>query len=110
AASVAGLTLPDAYLAQDEPAPSLAQQVVMLRESRRFGGPIGRLATAVNDASDPDLPAHILASDDTAVLHAQDGAQVSEAIAIAVGGRPGAPASYQDYLRVLATRPAATDP
>ena len=38
--------LPERFLGQ---AGALAQQTVMLRESRRFSGPIGELATAVNE-------------------------------------------------------------
>lgn len=110
AQAVAGQRLPAAYLAQAEPAPALAQQIVMLRQSRRFEGPIGRLAHEVNEAADPELPARLLASDDTAALYAQEGAPASDAIAIAIGGRRGAEASYQDYLKVLAKRPAGNNP
>jgi exodeoxyribonuclease V alpha subunit len=110
AASVTGQHLPADYLAHEESAPALAQQIVMLRKSRRFDGPIGALAAAVNDASDPELPLRLLKSDDTAVLHAEEGSPVSTAIAIAAGGRPGAKASYRDYLKVLAERPRGDDP
>ncbi|MDB5999198.1 MAG: exodeoxyribonuclease alpha subunit, partial [Rhizobacter sp.] len=43
--AVTGQMLPDAFVDAGSP---LAQQTVMLRESRRFGGPIGQLALAVN--------------------------------------------------------------
>jgi exodeoxyribonuclease V alpha subunit len=46
--TVAGQTLGAVYLAAGSSAPPLAQQTVVLRESRRFGGPIGQLALAVN--------------------------------------------------------------
>ena len=45
--TVAGQTLPAEYLAAGA-APLLAQQTVMLRQSRRFKGAIGQLALAVN--------------------------------------------------------------
>ena len=44
--AVTGQALPGQYLAHT--APALAQQTVMLRESRRFKGAIGQLALAVN--------------------------------------------------------------
>ncbi len=47
AQAVAGQTIPSAYAETAEP-PPLAQVTVMLRESRRFDGPIGALALAVN--------------------------------------------------------------
>lgn len=46
ALAASGETVPAAFLGQ---AGALAQQTVMLRRSRRFGGPIGQLALAVND-------------------------------------------------------------
>jgi len=47
AQAVAGQSIPPAYAATAEP-PPLAQVTVMLRESRRFDGPIGALALTVN--------------------------------------------------------------
>ena len=47
---VTGQPLPAQYLASARALP-LAQHTVMLRESRRFGGPIGQLALAVNAGS-----------------------------------------------------------
>ena len=46
ALAASGETVPDAFHGAAGP---LAQQTVMLRRSRRFGGPIGQLALAVND-------------------------------------------------------------
>ena len=43
--AASGEAIPDAYRGSAGP---LAQQTVMLRRSRRFGGPIGQLALAVN--------------------------------------------------------------
>ncbi|MFK3737077.1 exodeoxyribonuclease V subunit alpha [Massilia sp. TN1-12] len=43
--AASGEAIPDEYAGAGGP---LAQQTVMLRHSRRFGGPIGRLALAVN--------------------------------------------------------------
>ncbi len=44
--AASGETIPDDYRGR---ASALAQQTVMLRRSRRFGGPIGQLALAVNE-------------------------------------------------------------
>jgi exodeoxyribonuclease V alpha subunit len=46
AQAASGETIPDNFLGD---AGALAQQTVMLRRSRRFGGPIGQLALAVNE-------------------------------------------------------------
>ncbi|MBC7455200.1 MAG: exodeoxyribonuclease V subunit alpha, partial [Massilia sp.] len=46
ALAASGEMIPDAFRGD---AGALAQQTVMLRRSRRFGGPIGQLALAVND-------------------------------------------------------------
>ena len=46
ALAASGETIPGQFLGA---AGALAQQTVMLRRSRRFGGPIGQLALAVND-------------------------------------------------------------
>ncbi|MFP5392586.1 MAG: exodeoxyribonuclease V subunit alpha, partial [Gammaproteobacteria bacterium] len=46
ALAASGEAIPAAYLGEGG---ALAQQTVMLRRSRRFGGPIGQLALAVND-------------------------------------------------------------
>jgi exodeoxyribonuclease V alpha subunit len=45
-AAASGEQIPDAFAGAGG---ALAQQTVMLRHSRRFGGPIGQLALAVND-------------------------------------------------------------
>ena len=45
AREASGEVIPDEFLGRGGP---LAQQTVMLRQSRRFGGPIGQLAQAVN--------------------------------------------------------------
>jgi exodeoxyribonuclease V alpha subunit len=74
----------------------LAQQTVMLRHSRRFGGPIGRLALAVN-AGDVDAATSVLREGDPAVRwfeHAQPG----NLLALADGG-------YRPYLELLSAGP-----
>jgi exodeoxyribonuclease V alpha subunit len=96
-----GQTLPDALLESSAQAPALAQHMVMLRKSRRFGGPIGALALAVNQGdapqarrvldADPQGAVHLLASSDPAV-----------AVQLALRGRLGAVGCYRDYLRAMA--------
>jgi exodeoxyribonuclease V alpha subunit len=74
----------------------LAQQTVMLRHSRRFGGPIGRLALAVN-AGDVDAAVDVLREGDPAVRWFEH-AQPHNLLALADGG-------YRPYLERLAAGP-----
>jgi exodeoxyribonuclease V alpha subunit len=72
---------------------ALAQQTVMLRESRRFGGPIGKLALAVN-AGDVEAT-HALLRSGVAEVHWIEHAQQGQLVQLALGG-------YQPYLTLLA--------
>jgi exodeoxyribonuclease V alpha subunit len=127
--AVTGQTLPAQYLAHA--APVLAQQTVMLRESRRFKGAIGQLALAVNrgDAAaaracldDPnnadfvgaasgreglagDLPRSQTAPSGqlSSVLALQPATpQAVCTLALGAQGKP----SYADYLRLMQKGPA----
>jgi exodeoxyribonuclease V alpha subunit len=85
------------------PGGPLAQQTVMLRESRRFGGPIGRLALAVN-AGDVDAAVAVLRGEDGDAADREAGgapavrwiehAQPQHVIALALEG-------YRPYLALL---------
>jgi exodeoxyribonuclease V alpha subunit len=74
----------------------LAQQTVMLRHSRRFGGPIGQLALAVN-AGDVARAEQVLRADDPAVRWI-DHAQQGQVLQLAAAG-------YRPYLELLAQGP-----
>ena len=87
-------------------ASALAQQTVMLRHSRRFGGQIGKLATAVN-AGDATAALALLANDAAGTLHASPEHKVQAVLRLAVHGRPDAPACYADYLRLVQAGPGA---
>jgi len=110
--AVAGQTLPDALLQTGAP-PALAQQTVMLRESRRFEGAIGQLAIAVNQGDARQARAVLAAAGDAlsnAAMAAQpllalqpSSPQAVCALALGQGGRP----SYADYLQILQQGPAA---
>ena len=102
-----GYRAPDAETARPAPdlAPALAQQTVMLRQSLRFAGPIGALALAVNDATDPARPAEILRTDTTASLFGDEHGALDALIELAVSGRPGAEASYRAYAEALGAGP-----
>lgn len=104
AQAVSGQTLPTEFLATDSEATPLAQQTVMLRKSRRFGGLIGQLALAVNGGT-CELAQELITNDTTAVLHATYHPTVDTVLDLAVHGRPGATACYADYLRLISTRP-----
>ncbi len=98
---------------------ALARQTVMLRQSRRFGGPIGQLALAVNAGDTAQALAILKAArpgDDGVVplLHRMP-ADPADVVALAVPtspappGGPGAADGYRGYLRQLATRPPGDD-
>ena len=76
---------------------ALAQQTVALRHSRRFGGPIGALARAVN-AGDTVAAQALLAGDGTAAVMRAELRDTAEAAALAAAG-------YGDYTQMLARRP-----
>jgi exodeoxyribonuclease V alpha subunit len=101
----AGQTLAFEFVMPD-PAPVLAQQTVMLRQSRRFKGAIGQLALAVNrgDAAAARAclggPDNVVASPVLALQRSSP--QAVCALALGAAGKP----SYADYLRLLQTGPA----
>ncbi|KQX01936.1 exodeoxyribonuclease V subunit alpha [Massilia sp. Root418] len=78
----------------------LAQQTVMLRESRRFGGPIGQLALAVN-AGDAAAARAVLGAGSGGKLAWIDPAQQQDVLQLALSGRPGVGGGYQHYLRMI---------
>ncbi|WP_379770369.1 exodeoxyribonuclease V subunit alpha [Massilia aerilata] len=96
-----GEDIPAAYVHEGG---ALAQQTVMLRHSRRFGGPIGQLALAVN-AGDVEAATAVLRERGVLgveVAHALrwiEHAQQQHAIALALEG-------YRPYLRLLGEGPA----
>ena len=100
-----GQRVPDA-LAGD--GPPLAQQTVMLRESRRFGGPIGQLATAVNQGDSRSAVA-LLHTDRSGALAWLDAPSPTDVVALALRGRDGAPGGFGGYLKALRARPVAGD-
>jgi exodeoxyribonuclease V alpha subunit len=101
----AGQTLAAEFVLPD-PAPVLAQQTVMLRQSRRFKGAIGQLALAVN-RGDAAAARACLGGPDNAVTSPVSALQPSSpqavcALALGAAGKP----SYADYLRLMQTGPA----
>lgn len=135
AQAAAGVALPAAFHAPaGTTAPPLAQQTVMLRVSRRFGGPIGQLALAVNRGdvqavrallrtgagagvglgsrtggrgADASGAANATAAAAVTAHLGDDGPQA--AVHLAVHGRAGAPGGYAAYLQALARRPPVGD-
>ena len=92
------------------PLPALAQQTVMLRESRRFKGAIGDLALAVN-AGDVRAADAVLRRGDAAVqrLALTEAHALPAVLGLALRGRPGAPIGYELYLAELQVRPPIGD-
>ncbi|MDD4947628.1 MAG: exodeoxyribonuclease V subunit alpha [Gallionella sp.] len=103
--AVAGQTLPSEFLATAALSTPLAQQTVMLRKSRRFGGLIGQLALAMNGGNG-ELAQSLITQDKTAVLQATYHPSVETVLTLAVHGRPGASACFANYLRLISERPA----
>lgn len=96
-----GQTLPDALLESGAQAPALAQHMVMLRKSRRFGGPIGALALAVNQGDAPQAR-RVLDADPQGAVHLLISSDSAAAVQLALRGRLGAVGCYRDYLRAMA--------
>jgi len=110
-AACTGNTVPPALRhAPGAPLPALAQQTVMLRESRRFQGAIGDLARAVN-AGDVRGAAAVFQRPDATVqrLALTDAQALPAVLALALQGRAGAPIGYDLYLAELQQRPPAGD-
>ena len=107
---VAGQRLPPQFAAPDgDRAPALAQHTVMLRESRRFGGPIGQLAHAVNAGEAVKAQALLDAGTQAGAgseLWERHGGGVHAVTELAVHGRGGL-ASYALYAQALQGRPDA---
>lgn len=106
-----GEQLPSEHLAADGQGPALAQQTVMLRASRRFGGPIGELAAAVNRGDATAALAAVLGSggvagaglvDVTAPVALAQGAPLQALVRLALHGRGDAAPGYGPYARALA--------
>ncbi len=89
-ALAAASPLPQRFLGDAGP---LAQQTVMLRESRRFGGPIGQLALAVNTGDVASAEA-VLRSGATELAWLEH-AQQRQVLELALAG-------YRDYLELVA--------
>lgn len=89
-----GEELPPEFLGSAGP---LAQQTVMLRHSRRFGGPIGQLALAVN-AGDTETAEAVLRAGGEGGLRWIEGAHQHQVVSLALSG-------YQAYLELLRAGP-----
>ncbi|MFC5511922.1 exodeoxyribonuclease V subunit alpha [Massilia jejuensis] len=103
-----GEELPPEYLGHGGP---LAQQTVMLRHSRRFGGPIGQLALAVN-AGEADAAAAVLRGGGAGALRWIEGAHQHQVVTLALAGyqpclellRAGPQGAHEDWVRAVLQR------
>ncbi|MTV36624.1 exodeoxyribonuclease V subunit alpha [Duganella radicis] len=93
-----GQRIPDSFAGHGGP---IAQQTVMLRESRRFGGPIGALALAVN-AGDAARAVEILRAGQDGKVAWTDLAQASDLLQLAQNG-------YRGYLQLIKNMPPVHD-
>jgi exodeoxyribonuclease V alpha subunit len=85
---------------------ALDQQTVMLRESRRFGGPIARLAQAVNAGDAPGATALLQATADSSIEW-HDARSPAIVVQLALRGRIGAEGGYGTYIDQMRQRPNA---
>lgn len=85
-------------------ASGLGQQTVVLRRSRRFSGPIGRLAAAIN-RGDGAAALALLRSPTAGVLQGIEARDPSPVMTLAVDGRQGAPGGFRTYLSLIQARP-----
>ena len=108
ALAATGEAIPAPYLQSTGTAPPLAQHTVMLRESRRFSGPIGELALAVNQG-DAQAAQQRLAQDSGGALASYEGVNPVAAVRLALEGRAGALGGYSAYLDCMHQPPAAGD-
>jgi len=106
ALAATGRALPDEMLALE--GTQLAQQTVMLRESHRFGGPIGQLALASN-AGDAKAATALLREDrEGQVLRWVNASSAQAVLPLALQGQlgaEGAECGYGLYLGLLPQRP-----
>lgn len=104
---VTGEEIPGAFLAESRGF-ALAQQTAMLRQSRRFSGPIGQLAIAVNEGDGPSaiavLRSSVAKSGDAAEVAFVEGGPAAQVVSLALQGRGGS-ASYAAYAQALARWP-----
>lgn len=99
---VTGQCMPAAFLAQRSALP-MTQHTVMLRESRRFGGPIGQLALAVNAGDAVKAQALLLEHTrrgSNAELWSHQGGRAEQVAQMAVHGRGQQP-GYRAYAERL---------
>lgn len=82
----------------------LRQQRVVLRRSRRFSGPIGRLAAAIN-RGDGAAALALLRSPTDGILQGIEARDPSPVMTLAVDGRQGAPGGFRTYLNLIHARP-----
>ena len=99
------LTGQDLSASSTASADGLAQQTVVLRHSRRFSGPIGELALAVNrgDGAAALATLRAAAQGSVSMIETPDAGTVAR---LAVNGRPDATGGYRAYLEALGKRPA----
>ena len=113
AQAVAGQTLPASYRSVGA-VPVLAQQTVMLRQSRRFKGAIGQLALAVNRGDAAAARAALSAAVDTRAASPESSALLAlqpptaQAVCDLALGTLGKP-SYADGLRLMQQGPVGQD-
>ncbi|HOX68162.1 MAG TPA: exodeoxyribonuclease V subunit alpha [Burkholderiaceae bacterium] len=100
---VAGQALPPPTRSQGA---GLTQQTVVLRKSRRFDGPIGQLALAIN-AGNAASAVEMLEARADGPIAMRLVASAGAVLPVAIDGRDGAPGGYRAYLEHVSQGPAS---
>lgn len=103
--AASGESIPDVMLGDGN---ALAQQTAMLRKSRRFGGPIGTLALAVN-RGDVDAARDTLRAPGEQLLAWIERARRDDVLSLAMLERADATGGFGSYLALLKSRPDGRD-
>jgi len=111
-----GETIPVDFAGPAGRGAAISQQTVMLRESRRFGGPIGALAQAVN-AGNESAAVEVLRSNTPPTSDEPPGcpvawidpAQPADVLQLALSGRKDTGGGYAPYLRLIKDGPGDAD-
>lgn len=103
-----GQQIPESFCVSDKNTSALDQQIIMLRESRRFGAVIGRIALAVN-RGDADEVTQLLSTDSLQSVFLQHSARPADILNLAVHGRQNVNLSYVSYLNEIKAWKAERD-
>ena len=103
-----GQQIPESFCISDKNPSALDQQIIMLRESRRFGAVIGRIALAVNRGEALEVN-QLLRTDSQQSVCLQTSAKPADVLNLAAHGRQNVNVSYAGYLNEIKAWKAERD-